>query len=287
MDLIIAHGSCSDGFTAAWAVRKKFPTAEVVFAVHGEAPPDVVGKDVVIVDFAYPRKVTEELKVKSKSLLILDHHKSAMEDLAGLDYCYFDLTRSGAKIAWEHFHPGEACALVDYVSDQDLWKFALPYSKETNAFIQSFERTWDNWETLQRLVEDSKCHQDIINGGNSILRYQEQLIQEAIRSAREVSIPNYHSGFFGWFWNIFDPLPSYNVLVTNTLGDFRSEVASRLAMGRPFGICWRQLTDGRFAYSLRTHKDSPWIADLTQVAKQFGGGGHPSAAAFTSRKLIF
>ena len=52
--LCIYHGNCADGFGAAWAVRKRFGD-EVEFhaGVYQTEPPDVSGRDVVMVDFSY------------------------------------------------------------------------------------------------------------------------------------------------------------------------------------------------------------------------------------------
>lgn len=47
-DIIIAHGNCYDGMTAAWVAKKHSPNAEVVFAQHHEDPPVVKGKRVLI-----------------------------------------------------------------------------------------------------------------------------------------------------------------------------------------------------------------------------------------------
>ena len=284
--LVIYHGpACSDGFSAAWAVKKAHPDAILHPATHGDNPPDVTGKDVVIVDFAYPRKVTERLIKEAKSFLLLDHHKTAMEDLAGLPNCHFDMHRSGARMAWDYFHDNKPNPFMDYVQDQDLWLYSLPSSKQVNAYIGSWHRKEEAWDFINAAIRDEPEYVAI--QGQAIVNYQENLIYEAVKAAREVTIKQKNEGFFGWFWDFFDPLPSYNVLITNCLGDFRSEVAARLAKDRPFAICWRQLKDGRYAYSLRANKNSEYAIDLTDIAKQFGGGGHPTAAAFTASKLLF
>lgn len=51
--LCIYHGNCADGFTSAWVVRKALG-GEVDFhaGIYQDAPPDVSGKDVLLVDFS-------------------------------------------------------------------------------------------------------------------------------------------------------------------------------------------------------------------------------------------
>ena len=62
--LCIYHGNCADGFGAAWAVRQYFGDGNVEFhaGLHGEAPPDTTGRDVVIVDFCYKRPVLDKMR---------------------------------------------------------------------------------------------------------------------------------------------------------------------------------------------------------------------------------
>jgi oligoribonuclease NrnB/cAMP/cGMP phosphodiesterase (DHH superfamily) len=131
--LCIYHGNCLDGFTAAW-VAHKYYKGEVDFhkGIYGDRAPDVSGRDVIIVDFSYKRPVMEWIISKSKSLLVLDHHKSAEEDLKGLDGAtenvkvIFDMDRSGSGLTWDHFFPQRKRPLfLNYVEDRDLWRFKL------------------------------------------------------------------------------------------------------------------------------------------------------------------
>lgn len=70
--ICIYHGNCADGFTAAWAVWKALGAqVEFIPGVYGEAPPDVTGADVIMVDFSYKRPVLEAMAAKAHSMLIL------------------------------------------------------------------------------------------------------------------------------------------------------------------------------------------------------------------------
>ena len=84
--LCIYHGNCADGFGAAWAVRAAFDPRRIEFhaGVYQSPPPDVTGRLVLMVDFSYKRPVLEEMADKALAILVLDHHKTAAEDLAGL-----------------------------------------------------------------------------------------------------------------------------------------------------------------------------------------------------------
>jgi len=60
--------------------------------VYQNPPPDVTGKDVILVDFSYKRPILDKMKQEANSILILDHHKTAMEDLQGFE---------GAVLIWK------------------------------------------------------------------------------------------------------------------------------------------------------------------------------------------
>lgn len=98
--LCIYHGNCADGFGAAIVVRQRFGNDHVDFhpGVYGNTPPDVTGRDVILVDFSYKRDVLRQMATSAKSILILDHHQSAEAELVNLPDnvdVHFDMDRSG------------------------------------------------------------------------------------------------------------------------------------------------------------------------------------------------
>ena len=49
--------------------------------VYGELPPDCSNKDVFLVDFSYNLDVLEQISNVARSVIILDHHKTAVENI--------------------------------------------------------------------------------------------------------------------------------------------------------------------------------------------------------------
>jgi len=80
-DICIYHGNCDDGFGAAWAIWKRWPDIEFVPGVYGKPLPDVAGKNVLFVDFSAKRPEIEAMAKVAKTILIIDHHKTAEADL--------------------------------------------------------------------------------------------------------------------------------------------------------------------------------------------------------------
>ncbi len=268
---IITHGRCTDGFCAAWVARKVFPKAQIYFAHFGECPPDVTNKEVFMLDFSYKRSILLGMREKAKSLTVLDHHKTAQAELEGLPGCVFDMDKSGAGLAWHYFshfnYPGYHNEfdepmpwVVKYVQDRDLWKHELPETRAVNAVISSYPFNFQMWDELAHRSLD-----DVATEGQSILRYQEQVANDLVSYAREV---------------VFD---GHNVLAVNT-SIMNSDVGCKLAKDRPFGIVWFQREDGKYIYSLRSLQNSN--VDVSQIAKEHGGGGHRCSAGFVSDRLL-
>ena len=87
--LVLYHAGCADGFCAAWVYWRQNPTAEFIPVQYGEDPPPQAfqGRDVLIFDFSYRRHVLLAIKERAKSVLVLDHHKTAKAELESLDFC--------------------------------------------------------------------------------------------------------------------------------------------------------------------------------------------------------
>lgn len=298
--LIIYHGNCADGFTAAWAAHKKFgDTAEYHAGVYQTPPPDVKGRDVIFLDFCYKPEAMKHLSQVARSILVLDHHKSAELDMSqesrtGLEFCtvcrmdkpewitpktwdyvqtcvdidkienigkaiiyaYFDMERSGAGIAWDFFHPDVARpALVNHVEDRDLWRFALPGTREIQAAVFSHEYTFENWDMLAELSSDI-----LQTEGAAIERKHHKDVAELVKLCqRTMRIGGCH------------------VPVASLPYTLVSDAAHMMAQGKPFAACYWDTEDARI-FGLRSAEGG---FDVSEIAKQYGGGGHKNAAGFS------
>ena len=154
--MVIYHGNCADGFSAAWCFWRKYrDDCDYVAGVYQQAPPDVTGRCVYLVDFSYKRDVVLLMLEQAEHIVLIDHHKTALEDLAGIESEKFstftDLNRSGATLAWDFLFPDEdRPLLLGHVEDRDLWRFKLPGTREIQAFVFSHEYTFDMWDQLMK-----------------------------------------------------------------------------------------------------------------------------------------
>jgi uncharacterized protein len=271
-DLCIYHGGeCLDGFAAAWVVWRTFGY-EMAFhkGVYGEPPPDVSGLNVAIVDFSYKRPVMEKLAAEACSILVLDHHRTAEEELRGLEDKHanlkivFDMSRSGAVLAWEYFCPEfPVPRFLRYIEDRDLWTKKLPGVDEFTAALRSYPMDFAVWEDLFAQDEIAECRDGpspLIKEGVAIQRYFRTLVEATKKHAFRRKVGD------------------HIVPVVNASLFLASEVAGELAQGEPFAAMYAETADN-VIWSLRSR--APDGLDVSEIARKWGGGGHRHAAGFT------
>jgi hypothetical protein len=277
--IVIYHGNCPDGFGAVWSVRKfmisgKVENVTYYAAAHGSPPPDVTGMHVIMVDFSYKRPVIEDMIKKAATLLIIDHHKSAMEDLADIEAhnttVIFDMKRSGAGMAWDFFHPSkERPWLIDYIEDMDLWNWKLENSKEVSMAIMSYPYDFEVWDRMA----DTPIG-DFVRDGTAMLRKHLKDVEEVMKSCTrefKIKVPN------------LDHVVEVPIKLANVPYTYGSDIGAKLALEDTVngigGFYYDKDTpEGPVrSYSLRS---SPTGLDVSAIARLYGGGGHRAAAAF-------
>ncbi|MBU6954665.1 DHHA1 domain-containing protein [Hahella sp. HN01] len=267
--LVIYHGNCLDGFGAAYAAYRRLTMldkqdADYYAATHGEPPPDCAGKRVYLLDFCYKREALKQLCASADAVIVLDHHISAAEEVAGLDQecpnlsLTFDMSRSGAVIAWEYFHEDPPPALLAMIQDRDLWQWRIADSRDVNAALMSYPKDFEVWDEL---AQSGAALSRLADEGRAINRFREQMIE--YYKARAV----------------MGEIAGYAVPIVNCPLAVTSELLNVLAQGHPFAAGYSD-KGGKRGWSLRSTEDGVNVAD---VAIKFGGGGHPRAAGFSTR----
>ena len=278
--LVIYHGpSCKDGWCAAYVAHLHFQSkgieAELHMGVYGQPPPDVTGREVYIVDFSYSRDVLEAMHAVAKSLVVLDHHKTAQAELEGLPYAIFDMNRSGAGMSWDYFFPGEPRPLmVSYTEDYDLWRHQLPCTKEVNLALYSYPLTIEAWDEIT-----NTSLEEAVTMGEAMLLLKEGFVRDQMGTAYEVREDFEDREVRYWKvnspkWGISDLLASLceTPFSDGTLPDF--------------SMAWSEDQDQNLQFGLRSRvKPGETEAfDVSEYAKARGGGGHAQAAGFRVAK---
>ncbi|GAA0729816.1 hypothetical protein [Sphingomonas japonica] len=291
-DLVIYHGHCADGFAAAWACWMRWrDQCRYVPANYGEEPPQVDGLNVLIVDFSYKRDVLRSMGQKARSVIVLDHHKTAaaeladwtIDDVAG-DFwagddpmksvrhnddhigqpiaAIFDMGKSGARLAWEFCHDADAPRLIELVEDRDLWRFQYEDTKPFSLWLRSEPFDFYRFELLDQQLNDARDCDRIMNEAQAMQRFFDAKVEE-IASFAHVRAMAEHSP-----------------IVVNCPPMFASEVGHALLdkhPAAPFAAMFYDSHNKRM-WSLRSRDDRQ---DVSEIAALWGGGGHRNAAGFS------
>ncbi|MFA5567483.1 MAG: DHHA1 domain-containing protein [Trueperaceae bacterium] len=279
--LVIYHGNCADGFTAAWLANIYFnsksdpgsvsPDDWVVdhhAGVYGEPPPAVDGRHVFVLDFSYPRDVMCDMIDRAESVTIIDHHVTAIQELAPLFHVYpedklrlvLSDRRSGAYLTSKFFWPDrEPMEMVRLVDDRDRWVFADERTRPFHASLFSFEYTPSNWNRVYRTPIE-----ELVAEGEAIDRKHMKDIKELLD-----------------VMTLWVEIAGLRVPAANLSYISASDACHELLQRHPeapFAASWFKRKDGKAVVSLRSRTGSD--VDVGQIAKALGGGGHKHSSGF-------
>ena len=282
--LVIYHANCADGFGAAFTAWLKLgDKAEYVPMQYGDTDTrlEYTGRELYILDFSFPREVMDHMFANAKRVVWLDHHKTAFEmwcedgernrceQSNGRDEVLLDNNKSGAMLAWRHFHPGkEVPMLVKHIDDYDRWQFKLEDTKAFNKALWSFTPwTFEHWKGISKALLTVKGQDMFRAEGLAVLRAHEQNVQAVVKGAvRTMRFP-YLGSDVNQKWGLAANCPPH----------LASDVGHSLAtQSGTFGLLWYINKEGKCLCSLRSNGDY----DVSVIAKAFGGGGHKNAAGF-------
>jgi len=266
----------------------------------------IAGQDVFILDFSFAPDVLKELAATAKSVTQIDHHLSARKAWADLlqtgedgrqSYQHpelplrviFDLDKSGARLAWEHFHPTAALPLtLAHIEDQDMWRFALPGTRAFCRALRLQPFAFSSWNEILQASADSNTARycSLLEQGEAIESFFANEIErlanstllmparlrgdpiDALQAARHDQ-PTLSDGEQSWL--------AVSGIAINANALFASELGNRLAeQSGSFGLIWQLAGDGEAKVSLRSKGDF----DVAAIAQRYGGGGHRNAAGF-------
>lgn len=274
--LVIYHKGCSDGFLAA-AIAKHYYTrngnsdveyvavnvARLAQEIDTLPPADAV----LSFDLSYTREAYDKLAAKYTAFSIHDHHIATLQNIPSVKGLRFSNDMSGAMLAWT-FYYGEKTppAIVKYVEDRDLWRNKMPRCHELIAWLYpEMSRDFEsgNFDRWQWYLDNDSWVDNAINIGTDRLAQKQAIVDNAVRQAAVVV------------------LNEKRAAVCNSR-EYVSEIGEQLCKMLPcdYAIVWSyNHVNGDLRASLRSTETG---ADVNEVARTYGGGGHRNAAGFTS-----
>lgn len=266
------HKDCLDGFASAWVVKQRYPTAKCYPVTYGELPPMLPEGDVLLVDFIFTDlAIMRDLIATATSVTVYDHHPQAQSLIEQLRqeadpaafHGVFDANRSGAGITWDMLYPNQPRpALINYVEDRDLWRFALD---DTRAFCDGLRQLpYDFAQYTYATTRD----------GVVALKKQGHIYREALNRRCQEMLDTRRV-------TLSLPYGEDTLILPGVFTEYpveRSELAARMLTqveSSIVAVLWYR-EDG-IRVRLVSRKKGP---DVNVIAEHFGGGGHPHAAGF-------
>ena len=289
--LIIYHQvkpgiDCPDGIASAWVLHQMFQDQAdyLGWCYDFPQPPDVSNYNkIFVLDFSFPKNVLEHWADQGKTVSIIDHHKTALQDLSGLSERIkkrFDLNECAATLTWRtFFNTSEMPAFLKYVKDRDLWNFQLAETEVIHEALSALrDRLHDLGAARLKMIFTWYDYLATLSE-EELLAYLKPIGEPLVapRRARIEAIAARHQ------FIDFQDNPQWHVPVVYLAQDgseerFTSDVCMKLYQkfpDAPFCAC---LTSNQ-SWSLRSDKFGN-NTDVSEIAAQFGGGGHHNASGF-------
>lgn len=286
-DVVIFHKKselfwCPDGVTSAAIMKWKFPHIECFLGGNYSNNSEIIekigtGNKIYFVDYSM-RELEMNSLACTNEIIIIDHHKTAQENLSRISNPliskYFDMGKSGARLTWEYCFPDtDVPAIIQYIEAGDLYTFNLPEAKKICAGIY----------TLMHYSFD--LEQVFFNIANNFELYQEELIQkfsligEQSNAERKLRVAEYLDKAYP------KCIKGHSVLVVE-YSEYDQDLVSYIG-----AELYKSNPDKDFIAIIQVSSEICYVSfrssgfDCSDIAKSFGGGGHPQACGCTVKKL--
>lgn len=312
---IAYHFPCPDGAFGAFAAQLYFQhlqkshsdSMKLSFLPQrveiSPSPVDDSVTELYMIDWIGSVKNVLQWSHSTESIVLLDHHKTAIDALAELGDALPNhvenrcaLEHSGAMLAWNYFSnriqdeevrervfTPELRRLFEYVEDRDLWLNALPDSKAVSTAIANAQYNFDAvanprlWEELGAIGFES-----MRLAGLQQLAATEVAVAAELRGARRIVLERESKEFAVECLAVITERKSLRSEIGNALASHSAELG--LA---PIGVVAYVESslnnDDLLKVSMRSIGDT----DTSAIAKRHGGGGHANASSFNLQKKKF
>ncbi|MBC2712654.1 MAG: hypothetical protein HGJ94_17205 [Desulfosarcina sp.] len=294
MKRIILHHDDADGRAAAAiagrdAEGRGYDNVIYLPASYGKPLPDLsdynpdCDDDIWVVDFSYPMAEMLQLieMVGPQGLFWIDHHKTAIEDLAGLAErigCELpgvrDVGYAGCVLTWAFCNPGEQTPLaIEYIGDRDIWAFR--HGDMTRWFYETYINEVDTHPACgywDRIISMPGTELRIM-----CLDYGKPLYEARMRGLR------FAAKYLGrevimYVGNNGDTRPVKALKINHIQSGDLGQVIKD--MGYDVAWCYVDRRVGKIIQRKNTLYSGADDIDVSLYASARGGGGHKGAAGF-------
>ncbi|PRP76741.1 hypothetical protein PROFUN_11744 [Planoprotostelium fungivorum] len=300
---IVYHCPCPDGAfgaLAAWLYFRYNTQMDLKFVPNSVFQHPAIEDmklsplaEVYYIDCTPPEPFLTQVASQCKKIIILDHHKTALEDNQKLRTAgklpenveaHYDMKKSGATMAWDYFrnltkikHDYDRFEeIYGYIEDNDLWKRALPNSRRFSVGLAGENLNFDYNSNPDLFIDMMSLDiQQLIERGKALSSKQQDIIDREIEKSFAIQMEG-----FGTF-----------LAVLTRYGDLRSEMGNQLAVkSESLGhrgiaaVVYREEKiedESKLKVSLRSLPEE----DTSVISKKYGGGGHKNASSFVEFRI--
>jgi oligoribonuclease NrnB/cAMP/cGMP phosphodiesterase (DHH superfamily) len=267
---ICFHHNDEDGRASGAIVRYALHKNVELFETDYDGKPIPWGEldkydQIVIVDFSFPLEDMQKM-ANGRTFTWIDHHKSALTEMEEISRNWDglrDISEAACVLTWRYFFPNvKTPRAITLIGDRDIWRWA---EKDTGAFTEGIHaqdtRAENDALWVPLLEDDPELMNEIISEGKRL---------REIRLA-SINILVERLGFEVLF-------EGHRTLAINVNGNGDYGQRGR-DLGYEIVYCYQdQMQNGELFTSVTMFSKK---ADVSLIARKYGGGGHENAAGFS------
>lgn len=281
--LCIYHSRDLDGWCSGAIAKLKWPDCKLLGYDYGQ-PTDALfsaasGEEVIMVDVSLKMPEMQKLAQVAESFTWIDHHISAIKEYraSGLNFkSVLDSDFSACENMWTYVMGTSMPKAVRLLGEYDTWRYkGKDNEEEVLEFQYGMRNICNSPETFpQSLLKlgwvdgDAVDIAQIRNFGRTILRYQALVNESAGKRAFEANVAGYRA------------------ICLNTI-IFNSDAFSGIYDQEKHDIMVPFQYDGKQKKWIISFYSDKENINCTEIAKQFGGGGHRGASGAQINEIDF
>ncbi len=269
MSTLCLHHNDADGRACGAIVRRALgPKAHLYEIDYGERVPwenIQAASQVIVADFSLPAADMQRIAALTQ-LVWIDHHISAIKEMEMIEQDWpglRDINEAACVLTWRYFYADrpEPRAIV-LIGDRDVWRMAEADTRNFNEGLFNENNQAGNDDLWQPLLDDDQA---------AVRRLTERggiLLAARLRSMRRFVRRN----------GIEVKFEGHPTLAVNRVGD--GDLGEYIRdLGFEIAYCY---IDGPLDGKIRTFVTLfSRQADVSVIARRYGGGGHHNAAGFS------
>lgn len=222
--------------------------------------------------------------LQSKYMLIIDHHKNAVESI--IEYCkdseyveiYHDpeYKMSGCMLTWKYFNYEKTYpAPLKYIGHLDIWDFSDEYSEPFDVAFKEFFKFGTHLTHMERihlmrnvLFLDSEFITIIVNKGKELIKEMNIVARKILETTDSKILFDENNKKYKTLLVECIYVKYYKYIIDN----------ARILFPDYDIIQISRINDNMICHSLRTINTN---LSVDSIARRYGGNGHPQAAGYS------